>query len=132
MQWTLVLIGTVAGLFAHHGLFIWGEWHLATTRVIFGHIALVVAAWRYSLRHESAATLLEHTHVCLLFFGSYIISLFSSIIVYRLFFHRLRHFPGPRLAAASKFWHVFKSIDGTNFRLLEDMRQQYGNFVRTG
>lgn len=131
MQWTLILGGAVAGLFAHHGLFIWGEWHLAAPRVIFGHVALSAIAWWYPLRHESAM-LLEHTRLCLYFFASYIISLFTSIVLYRLFFHRLRGFPGPKFAAASKLWHVFKTRHGNNFQVLENMRQQYGNFVRTG
>ena len=59
-------------------------------------------------------------------------SLFSSIIIYRLFFHPLRHFPGSKLAAASKLWHISKCGNGKNFRVLEDTRHQYGQFVRTG
>ena len=128
---TTVIDGAAAGLFAHHGLFIWGEWHLASPIVVLGHIALGGFVWWYPDRHNSA-TLQENTPVCLLFSITYLVTLFSSIIVYRLFFSPLRGFPGPKIAAATKLWHVFKVRDGTNFKFLEEMREQYGDFVRTG
>ena len=98
---------------------------------MFGHIALGSLAWWFFLRHESV-TISEHIRLCSLVFGSYIISLFSSIVIYRLFFHRLRDFSGPRLAAVSKLWHIFKCGHGKNFRILEDTHRQYGQVVRTG
>ncbi|KAJ5291528.1 cytochrome P450 [Penicillium angulare] len=56
----------------------------------------------------------------------------SSIIIYRLFFHRLRHFPGPRLGAASKLWSVYKCRDSRNHLFLDELNKKYGTFVRTG
>lgn len=91
--------------------------------MIFGHIALSSLAWWYFFRHESA-TIPEHIRLCSLVSGSYIIALFFSIIIYRLIFHPLRHFPGPKLAAASKLWQIFKCRNGKNFRVLEDTRHQ--------
>ena len=131
MQWLLLLGAVAAGIIAHRGLFIRGEWHLQVPKVVLGHITLGGFAWWFFLRHESI-TISEHIRLSSLVFGSYIISMFSSIIIYRLFFHRLRNFPGPRLAAASKLWHLFKCRNGKNFRVLEDTRHQYGQFVRTG
>ena len=63
---------------------------------------------------------------------SYNLALFSSILLYRRFFHRLRNFPGPAWAGLTKFWHVFHCLDSQNYLLLEDLRQNYGQFVRTG
>ena len=131
MQWLLLIDAAVAGIIAHCGLFIRVEWHLEGPKVMFGHIALGSLAWWFFLRHESV-TISEHIRLCSLVFGSYIISLFSSIVIYRLFFHRLRDFPGSRLAAASKLWHIFKCRHSKNFRILEDTYRQYGQFVRTG
>ncbi|KAI9151287.1 Cytochrome P469 monooxygenase [Paramyrothecium foliicola] len=64
--------------------------------------------------------------------AAYFTSLLSSIAVYRLFFHRLRKFRGPRLAALTKLWHVWKCRYSRGHIVLEDMRRQYGSFVRTG
>lgn len=63
---------------------------------------------------------------------SYHAALFSSILLYRRFFHRLRDFPGPTWAGLTKFWHVFHCLDSQNHLLLEDLHQNYGQFVRTG
>ncbi|PVI04480.1 cytochrome P450 [Periconia macrospinosa] len=61
-------------------------------------------------------------------------SLFSSIGVYRVFFHKLRSFPGPYLARVSKLWHVWKCVKSRsrNHLILDDLYKQYGDFVRTG
>jgi hypothetical protein len=64
--------------------------------------------------------------------GTYAASVYGSMIVYRLFFHPLRHFPGPTLARVSKFWHVFRLSGLQNQLLLEDLHQQYGDIVRIG
>ena len=119
MQWLLLIDAAAAGIIAHCGLLIRVEWHLEGPKVMFGHIALGGLAWWFFLRHESV-TISEHIRLCSLVFGSCMISLFSSIVIYRLFFHRLRDFPGPRLAAASKLWHIFKCRHDKSFRISTD------------
>jgi hypothetical protein len=57
----------------------------------------------------------------------------TSIILYRLLFHRLRSFPGPFGARISRFYAVSVSAKGLQYHLeLEKMHQEYGDFVRTG
>jgi hypothetical protein len=63
---------------------------------------------------------------------SFLLCLFTSIIIYRICFHRLRSFPGPALAKVSKFWHLAHLTDSKNYLLLDDLRKRYGEFVRTG
>ncbi|KAL9059749.1 MAG: hypothetical protein Q9162_001050 [Coniocarpon cinnabarinum] len=62
----------------------------------------------------------------------YLIGLYTSLIIYRVFFHRLRHFPGPRLAGITKLWHVYNTLDARNHELLHGIHKQYGDFVRIG
>ncbi|OOF94575.1 hypothetical protein ASPCADRAFT_26369, partial [Aspergillus carbonarius ITEM 5010] len=62
----------------------------------------------------------------------YLVSLLSSITIYRAFFHPLRHFPGPFGARISKLWHVWQVRDSKNYRVLDNLHTQYGDFVRTG
>lgn len=63
---------------------------------------------------------------------AYTTGLWLSMSMYRLFFHRLRAFPGPRLAALSKLWHVWKCRNSRGHLVLQDWFTKYGTFVRTG
>ncbi|KAL2794966.1 cytochrome P450 [Aspergillus keveii] len=63
-----------------------------------------------------------------------VISLWTSILVYRAFFHPLKNFPGPFGARLSKFWSLNKVLE-TNIRwyhTLDALHEKYGDFVRTG
>lgn len=64
--------------------------------------------------------------------AAYLGALWTSMIIYRVFFHRLRGFPGPRLAATSKLYHVCRLGKMDNFRKLAGWHQAYGDFVRIG
>ena len=64
---------------------------------------------------------------------SFSASLTTSVLIYRIFFHRLGSFPGPFLAKTTKFWHVSKVVQKSdNFRQLDTLYHKYGDFVRTG
>ncbi|KAL9133026.1 MAG: hypothetical protein Q9175_005796 [Cornicularia normoerica] len=63
---------------------------------------------------------------------AYVLSLLTSVTVYRKFFHRLRDFPGPFMASVTKLWQTMKTLDSQNHILLDDLYKRYGDFVRTG
>lgn len=122
----------IAGVASHLGYFIHGEHHQEApvlARLALLAIVLVFGLnfWGLQLGIVPAA---GHTTAIL---ASYAVPLWSSMIIYRLFFHRLRAFPGPLLARVSKIWHSYHTIprlDG--FRFLWRMHEEYGDFVRTG
>ncbi|KAI4156984.1 MAG: hypothetical protein L6R39_000847 [Caloplaca ligustica] len=62
----------------------------------------------------------------------YLGGLFSSVIIYRLFFNGLKRFPGSWWARISKFWHFYHVLDAKKCLLLEELRLSYGDIVRTG
>lgn len=63
----------------------------------------------------------------------FIAGVFSSITVYRLAFHRLRHFPGPFGAKLSKFYSVYLAARKVQYHKdVARMHRQYGDFIRTG
>lgn len=90
-----------------------------------GCIAIILLETRFNLE---AAGIRNGVSVA----GSFTLALFLSMAIYRTFFHRIRHFPGPRLARVSKLWHTYHCLNGQNHLLLERLHRQYGDFVRTG
>jgi hypothetical protein len=131
-----VLLPALAGLVAHHGFFIHGEWHLRTAEIIGTHLTLAAltfsALFYYYVGKASVNALVPAASTTAVMAAAYLSALFTSMTVYRLFFHATRHFPGPKLAAVSKFWHIFHIRDSRNFLFLEKLHKQYGNLVRTG
>ncbi|KAF2841053.1 cytochrome P450 monooxygenase-like protein [Patellaria atrata CBS 101060] len=121
------------GVLAHIGLFIHGEWHMRTKPIVFGHITLLCSIWWILVTKVSPSGGTGwQLHTTGLMFASYLAGLFSSMTIYRLFFHRLRHFPGPKLAAVTKFWQIFHNRNSTNYLLMTRIHEEYGSFVRTG
>jgi hypothetical protein len=56
----------------------------------------------------------------------------ASILTYRLVFHRLKSFPGPLGAKASRMYAVASSTDLQYYKALGKLHEKYGDFVRTG
>jgi hypothetical protein len=64
---------------------------------------------------------------------SFNIGVLSSMLIYRLFFHRLRKFPGPFWAKISRFYAVYISKKRMQYFLdLQELHKTYGDVVRTG
>jgi hypothetical protein len=91
--------------------------------------SLITLSQYYQYEVLSIATKLSVGCICLN------VGFFMSLAIYRLFFHRCRKFPGPRLAGLSSFYASYMSsgIDGKQYyEKLEELHTQYGDYVRTG
>ncbi|KAI0109866.1 cytochrome P450 [Daldinia grandis] len=124
-------LGTAAlGVFSHFAIFIRGEWHMQAPTLfkIYSFLAFVV----FFVEQRLGADISTGFKITSLIASSYATALFTSIVIYRKFFHRLRHFPGPWLAGATKFWHVWQCRTGKNFLVIEELRKKYGPVIRTG
>ena len=129
---TDVASAAIFGVLLHLGYFIHGEHHmqsptifravfLAPLIVFLIHLKLSSFSWSYA-----AIASLYDTAAC---YGA----LLLSMTIYRAFFHRTKNFPGPKLAGVTKLYHMFNVAPKSDqYRWLESMRQQYGDFVRTG
>jgi tryprostatin B 6-hydroxylase len=130
MSLTPVALCAFAGLLAHSGIFIHFEhsWHLRLKVIVFGHLAFGAGCYYFA----------QHFYTTSVFFylvamqAAYFASLFMSMSIYRLLFSRLVSFPGPKLAAVTKFWHVYQARNSQNHLVMQRMHEQYGPFVRTG
>lgn len=123
----------VAGIASHNIVFIHGEWHMQAPKVlcIYLFIAATIFIEEFCFGGDKAGRSLGEA---LQIIGTYGLSLFTSMVIYRIMFHRLRKFSGPSGAAISKFWHVVKCLQSSsqNHLILDELHKQYGDFVRTG
>lgn len=130
----LAALSAVAGILSHLAYFIHGEHHMEAPMLTL--LAAVIPASIFTtlqvIYHASVSQAALTTSVIS---TAYVGALWTSIIIYRVFFHRLGSFPGPPMAKVSKLWH-FSKLVGTNrtdnFRLINKMHNEYGPFVRTG
>jgi cytochrome P450 family 628 len=59
--------------------------------------------------------------------------LYSSMPLYRAFFHQLSVYPGPFLARLSNFYITAKSVKKLHlFEVVQKLHAQYGDYVRIG
>ena len=119
----------VAGFTSHVIYFIHGEYQMRAPWLMLTYfsilIILLIQDWVGGERWF--VTKVTTRHVL-----SFAISLASSIVLYRLRFHRLCKFPGPTLAKVTKLWHVAQLTTMPNFQLLDDLHRRYGKVVRIG
>ncbi|KAI1327193.1 cytochrome P450 monooxygenase-like protein [Xylariaceae sp. FL0255] len=63
---------------------------------------------------------------------SLVIAYYAVLSVYRLYFHPLAKYPGPKLAAISPLWTIWMSTSGRMHLILKDLHDKYGDVIRTG
>lgn len=126
-------LGMLAGVSAHLGLFIHGEWHVQAPHIVRFHFALLVIVFGGAIYYNDSPLGKLFTAFATATF-SYIVAVFWSIVLYRIVpgIHRLSDFPGPLILRTSKLWHVWACRHSRNHFFLESLFQRYGEFVRTG
>lgn len=120
-----------AGIVSHWAYFIRGEHHVEAPLLlrlcILAPVLLSGGLWYRGLGLFHAIIVTAKVATC------YFTTLWTSIILYRTIFHRLRNFPGPFMYKVSKLWHVYKlAPNSDNYKQLDKLHKQYGDFVRTG
>ncbi len=72
------------------------------------------------------------TKVCVVG-SSFGTGLFVSLVVYRVFFHRLRSFPGPFKLKVSRFFSAALAAKEVKYyKEVAKLHEEYGDFIRTG
>jgi cytochrome P450 family 628 len=119
------------GLITHLCIFIHGELNSYATYIassfIFAYLSIALFCYLHS------ACLLASLTKASILISSYLLALGGSILAYRIFFHRLGHFPGDQIDALTKWGAVAKAQrDGQYFLILKALHKKYGDFVRIG
>lgn len=124
-------IAALFGVLSHLLYFIRGEHH--TKAILMAKLLVLIPAtlWVVAVHFFQLGVWHGGQFSCSLT-AAYLGAMWTSMIIYRSFFHRLHHFPGPRLAKTSKLVHFLGLGRLDNFRKLTRWHQKYGNFVRIG
>ncbi|KAK7429582.1 hypothetical protein QQZ08_003962 [Neonectria magnoliae] len=119
----------IIGLLAHGLYFIhWADDRNAMTVLVVHLFALLLLL---PLEVVSWGVLLG-LRASFLVFTTYLGTLFTSIFIYRLFFHHLRRFPGPFWAKITKGYGIYANRDGKMHEEYDRLLHKYGPFVRIG
>ncbi|KAF4446983.1 hypothetical protein F53441_9454 [Fusarium austroafricanum] len=123
---------SVLGVLVHILVLRKGEWNLWSTKFIRSW-AIYEISLPFFLIHAWNFPFWDAIWITNAWFGSFITGMTSSILIYRAFFHRLRHFPGPFLARLSNLYITYLTVDQEHLYLeLQQMHQKYGDIVRIG
>lgn len=124
-------IAAAAGISSHLLYFIRGEHHQYAdrwiTRVLTG-----VATLSLVVLHFTRYQLVLTTILTILLTTSYFVGLYTSMGVYRMFFHPLRKFTGPVWAPLSNIYHSYIIRKSDNYLVMKKLHEQYGPIIRTG
>jgi cytochrome P450 family 628 len=130
---TQVASAAAAGLVAHWGYFVHGELDLQAASIARVHLlaTIVLPYLKCQIEELSARQAVWESFIL---DGVYVAALLTSIVVYRLFLSPLRNVPGPVAMRISKLAHVWANMDFThpNCKMLDELRTEYGDVVRTG
>lgn len=128
-------IAFATGVVLHLAVFRIGEWDMATTSLIntFALVPLVATALLSRVFPDVYPSLLQTATAAATLEGFLILGVYTSMMIYRGWFHRLRKFPGPFLARFSNLY--ITALSAKNLHLYDEVQllhQKYGDFVRVG
>jgi hypothetical protein len=124
------IIASTAGLLSHHLYFIRGN-HTSNARDIIGAHLVGLGLLLYKTS-SAAGTLSQGLPVCAAVSSAYLAALFASIGIYRVFFHPLRHVPGPFALKVTQLYMPWLGRDGQLHKRFLRLHEEYGDFVRVG
>lgn len=127
----------VLGCFTHYFIFRHDTWDGRTLSIISCGSVLAWALWAFEFSTNpgkpTLTTWLEAWFRAWGLFSVYLAGLTFSIILYRSLWHRLRDFPGPKLARVSGWWWTWRYARRLHmYDELMALHAEYGDFVRIG
>ncbi|EPE34936.1 Cytochrome P450 [Glarea lozoyensis ATCC 20868] len=128
------VLGLLLGITTHWGYFIRGEHHMAGPGILAASFAGPLIILNVLLHFANVSSYHEAGVLTAIVTGAYVSGLISSIVTYRLLFHRLGKFPGPFYLRITKWNHTWLLIfkGARNYQIVDEWHAKYGSIVRTG
>jgi tryprostatin B 6-hydroxylase len=127
----LAVVAAAFGVLSHLTYFIHGE-HLTNIPKILPAVLFSQCTTVFFLNFFGRFPALAAVRLVLYATWAYLLGLWTSMIIYRIFFHPLRSWPGPFMARITQFHRVYSVRKLDQFRYLQELHQKYGDFVRVG
>ena len=127
----LLLLASGLGIFSHHAYFIRSEHMLNIPPLLSSALLIYLTAIVFQstvLRNPVVESIIIVTKIYAAFAGG----LFSSILVYRAWFHRLHSFPGPPGLKLSQLYHIWCTRRLDRYHWIHRLHKRYGPVVRVG
>lgn len=125
------LVGAATGVGTHVFLYRFGEWDQKSLSIVLSYVALGILAFA-SEWSEIVTIHLSHRWALRTIIW-HILGVYASMCFYRVFLHRLNHFPGPLIARLSNLYPTFLSAKKAQlFKETEKLHRRFGDYVRLG
>ncbi|KAL6898691.1 cytochrome P450 [Trichoderma evansii] len=125
----LAVASASGGVLSHLVYFIHGHRAMEAPRIIGFYIVALCLLWARCIHLQGAVHGASNAGIIS---AAYFLGLFTSILVYRIFFHRTRRFPGPFAASITKLYGPYKALDGKPHLHWSRLFDKYGDFIRIG
>jgi hypothetical protein len=122
------VLAVVAGLSAHLFVARFELWPRALLLVTTAGLGAGVSYMHLGKDVPFGASLLMATR----FTSILLTTMFASMTIYRIFFHRLASIPGPLSLKLTKWSLVSTDLNGQRAHYIKNLHEQYGDVVRTG
>ncbi|KAJ6012324.1 hypothetical protein N7522_002679 [Penicillium canescens] len=128
------LLALGSGVALHHLFYRLSEWDTRSPFLLTSHISVLVAGsvgiWFLNSQTEVVVSFSPNDFRK--FWLYHILGVYSSMLVYRGFFHRLGKFPGPFFARLSNLYLTIMSSKLSLYKEIGSLHETYGDYVRTG
>ncbi|CAG8909672.1 unnamed protein product [Penicillium egyptiacum] len=128
------LLALGSGVTLHHLFYRLSEWDTRSPFLLASYISVLVAGsvgiWFLNSQTEVVVPLSPNEFRKSWLY--HILGVYSSMLVYRGFFHRLGKFPGPFFARFSNLYLTMLSSKLHLYKEIGDLHETYGDYVRTG
>ncbi|KAF2757126.1 cytochrome p450 monooxygenase [Pseudovirgaria hyperparasitica] len=131
----LQVLAVLGGVAAHVSLFRVGEWDrslpkIAGTLITANLAAAAVISYVLTNGGISVAGALKDTSKLTAW---WVVGVYASMLIYRVFFHRLHRFPGPFMGRVSNLNTTRLSVKEFKlFKEIQALHKKHGDFVRIG